>query len=273
MSENTKLQAGLLWAMAIVITLSSVVYQRATGPTYPVKGEIEIGGQLVSYHLHRSQNTGENAKIDIRATEPKFGATLKWKRFKSHDDWRLTPFMMEDGHLIAHLPSQPPAGKIIYEVNLSVRSGKSVNLTEEPVIIRFKGAVPAAILIPHILFMFSAMLMATRTGLAAYVESPHALRYTLITGLFLMMGGLILGPIVQKYAFDAYWTGWPWGTDLTDNKTAVAFLAWVLAAWQQKKTGNAKIWIISAAVITLSIYLIPHSAFGSELDYTQLEQQ
>ena len=122
------------------------------------------------------------------------------------------------------------------------------------------------------LFMFAAMLMATRTGMAAFVESPFTLRYTLLTGLFLMLGGMILGPIVQKFAFDAYWTGWPWGTDLTDNKTAVAFLAWILAAWQQKKTGNAKVWIISAAIITLAVYLIPHSAFGSELDYTQIEQ-
>jgi len=272
MSENTKLQAGLLWVLAIVVTLSSVVYQRTTGPTYPVKGDVEIGGKQVSYYLPRSQNTGENAVIDLSAAKPEFNATLKWKRFKSHDEWRITPFMMKDGHLIANLPSQPPAGKIIYEVNLRATSGVSVSLTEEPVIIRFKGAVPMAVLIPHILFMFSAMLMATRTGLASYVQSPYALRYTFLTGLFLMMGGLVLGPLVQKYAFDAYWTGWPWGTDLTDNKTAVAFLFWVLAAWKQKKTGNAKLWIISASIITLAIYLIPHSAFGSELDYTQIEQ-
>ncbi|MEA3286884.1 MAG: hypothetical protein U9Q77_05870 [Candidatus Marinimicrobia bacterium] len=273
MSDNTKLQAGLLWALAIFITLSSVVYQRATGPTYPVKGQISLNGKEISYHLPRSQNTGENAVIDLSAAKPEFSATLKWKRFKSHDEWRLTPFMMDDGHLIANLPSQPPAGKIIYTVDLRADTGASISLSEEPVIIRFKGAVPAAVLIPHILFMFSAMLMATRTGLAAFVESAYALRYTLLTGLFLMLGGLFLGPIVQKYAFDAYWTGWPWGHDLTDNKTAVAFIAWVLAAWQQKKTGNAKIWIISAAVITLAIYLIPHSALGSEIDYTQLEQQ
>ena len=272
MSNNTKQQAWLLWILAVIITLSSVVYQRKTGPTYPVTGEININDKSVSYHLLRSQNTGENAEIDLGASKPEFNATLKWKRYKSNDEWRLTPFMMVDGHLKAYLPSQPPAGKIIYEVNLVTAGGKSIPLTDEPVIIRFKGAVPAGVLIPHILFMFSAMLMATRTGMAAWVESPATLRYTLLTGTFLMLGGLILGPIVQKYAFDAYWTGWPWGTDLTDNKTAVAFLSWILAAWRQHKTGNAKAWIISAAVITLAVYLIPHSAFGSELDYTQIEQ-
>ncbi len=272
MAITTKQQTWLLWILAIIITLSSVVYQRITGPTYPVDGEININGKTVSYHLLRTQNTGENAEVSLGAAKPEFNATLKWKRYKSNDDWRISPFMMVDGHLKASLPSQPPAGKIIYVVNLVTADGKSHSLVEEPVIIRFKGAVPAAVLIPHILFMFAAMLMATRTALAAWVESPATLRYTLLTGSFLLLGGMILGPIVQKYAFDAYWTGWPWGTDLTDNKTAVAFISWILAAWRQHKTGSAKAWIISAAVITLAVYLIPHSAFGSELDYTQIEQ-
>ena len=272
MSTNTKQQAWILWILAIVITLSSVVYQRKTGPTYPVTGEVTIDGKTVTYHLMRSQNTGENAEIDLGASKPEFNATLKWKRYKSHDDWRLTPFMMVDGHLKAYLPSQPPAGKIIYEVNLLTADGRTHSLVDESTIIRFKGAVPAAVLIPHILFMFTAMLLATRTGMAAWVESSMTLRYTIITTICLTLGGMILGPIVQKYAFDAYWTGWPWGTDLTDNKTAVAFIAWILAVWRQHKTGNAKAWIISAAVITLAVYLIPHSALGSELDYTQIEQ-
>ncbi len=158
MSNNTKLQAGVLWGLAIEITLSSVIYQRKTGPTYAVKGEIEVNGKSIEYHFVRSQNTGENAKIIIRAAKPEFNASLRWKRFKSNDEWRLTPFMMSDGELTANLPSQPPAGKIIYEVNLLTQDGKNISLTEEPVIIRFKGAVPATFLIPHILFIFAAML-------------------------------------------------------------------------------------------------------------------
>jgi hypothetical protein len=272
MSNNTKQQATLLWVLAVIVTLSSVVYQRKTGPTYPVTGELEFNGEIVSYHFPRSQNTGENAEIVLTSNDPSISAEVTWKRFKSHDQWQKMPFTAMDGALKAELPSQPPAGKITYGVTLISASGETIGITEEAIIIRFKGAVPAHILIPHILFMFSAMLMATRTGLAAYVESPFALRYTLLTGLFLMMGGLVLGPIVQKYAFDAYWTGWPWGHDLTDNKTAVAFLAWVAAYWRHRKTENAKVWIIAAAFITLAVYLIPHSALGSELDYTQMEQ-
>ncbi|MCF7823797.1 MAG: hypothetical protein K9N35_06445 [Candidatus Marinimicrobia bacterium] len=272
MSDNSKTQAFLLWVITIIITLASVVYQRKTGPTYPVDSTMEVDGKVISYHLPRSQNTGESAEIILESDKPGMNLMLKWKRFKSHDTWQSVPYSTDSNEIIAQLPSQAPAGKIVYELQLVSDSGKLINITEEPVIIRFKGAVPAYILIPHILFMFTAMLLATRTGLASYVESPFTLRYTFLTGLFLMVGGLMLGPLVQKFAFDAYWTGWPWGHDLTDNKTAVAFIAWGLAFWQQKKTGKAKAWIIAAAVVTLAVYLIPHSALGSELDYTQMEQ-
>ena len=272
MQQNTKTQASLLWVLAIFITLSSVIYQRKTGPTYPVEGITSIGQQDIEYFFPRSQNTGENAEIQLSMVDTSFSVLLKWKRFKSHDEWSYTPFKAADGKLIAHLPSQAPAGKIIYTVQLVTPDAQTQSLTEEPIIIRYKGAVPAKVLIPHILFMFTAMLLATRSGLAAYVESPSTDIYIMLTGISLFMGGLILGPMVQKYAFDAYWTGWPWGHDLTDNKTAVAFLSWVVAFWRIKKTGNAKAWVIAAAIITLAVYLIPHSAFGSELDYTQMEQ-
>ena len=73
--------------------------------------------------------------------------------------------------------------------------------------------------------------------------------------------------MVQKYAFSAYWTGWPFGTDFTDNKTLVMFLGWVVAlvaVYRVKKPGP---WVLGAAVLTLVAYAVPHSVLGSELDY------
>ena len=87
------------------------------------------------------------------------------------------------------------------------------------------------------------------------------------TGL-LFLGGMILGPIVQKYAFGEFWTGVPFGFDLTDNKTLVTMVTWIVAAWLSiKKKHSARIWIIIAAIVLLLVYSIPHSMMGSELDY------
>jgi hypothetical protein len=178
----------------------------------------------------------------------------------------------QDGQLSAELPHQPPAGKIMYRVILTSPEGQPTELTSEPVIIRFKGDVPAAVLIPHIILMFAAMLLSTRTGLEALARGPGTRGMTLWTVILLFGGGLILGPVVQKYAFGAIWTGWPFGHDLTDNKTVVAFAAWLIALIRVWKRSDRRLSVIVASVVLLAIYLIPHSVLGSEIDYTQMPE-
>ncbi len=276
---DTRLQAALLWIVAVVITLASVFYQRATGPTYPVEDSLthnvnrDTGEETkIDYSLLTSEDTGVDAQIVLVVEGAPIQAQLKWKRFKSHDDWTYSEFEYSEGSAINSLPSQPPAGKIIYAVEVRFVDGSRQWLTPEPVTIRFKGSVPAFVLVPHILFMFISMLLSTRTGLAALVRSEATIRYAWITFITLLLGGMLLGPIVQKYAFDAYWTGWPFGHDLTDNKTLAAVIAWILALWRFSRTGNARGWFLAAAIVQLAVYLIPHSVLGSELDYTQMEQ-
>jgi hypothetical protein len=115
--------------------------------------------------------------------------------------------------------------------------------------------------------MFMAMLYSTRTGIEALRKGDKTKNYTLITLSLLTAGGMFLGPVVQKYAFGALWTGWPFGQDLTDNKTLVAFLAWLVAYLRLRKNSTNRAWVVAAAIILLMVYLIPHSMFGSELDY------
>jgi hypothetical protein len=124
------------------------------------------------------------------------------------------------------------------------------------------------VLIPHIIMMFTAMMMSTRTGLEAITRGKKTYAYAWITMGTLFLGGLILGPIVQKYAFGAYWTGWPFGHDLTDDKTLVAFIFWAIAVWRLFRKPENRTWPVVAMVILLMVYLIPHSMFGSSLDYS-----
>jgi hypothetical protein len=89
-------------------------------------------------------------------------------------------------------------------------------------------------------------------------------------------GGLVLGPIVQEHAFGAYWTGWPFGEDLTDNKTLATWLAWVVAVFvlgRRRDPGDrtARCTVVAAAAVMIAAYLVPHSLRGSQLDYGRLE--
>ena len=82
----------------------------------------------------------------------------------------------------------------------------------------------------------------------------------------LLAGGMVLGPVVQYYAFGEFWTGVPFGWDLTDNKTLLAVIFWILAVAMNYRK-QRPLYTIIAAVMLLLVYSIPHSMFGSELDY------
>ncbi len=251
-------RSWVLWLLAVVITLSSAIYQRATGPSYPARGSNKVGGVDVKYRLIRTHASGD-AEVSVQAPNTISG-TLSWKRNKTEDPWTYVDMQRRGSALVASLPHQPPAGKLAYRVILQ-KDGERVTLGGSPHVIRFKGDVPDWVLIPHIIAMFGAMLLSARAGLELFRPSP-ATNLLWPAFILLTIGGMILGPIVQQYAFGAFWTGWPFGTDLTDNKTAVAWLLWALAAWRKSP------WLIALAAIgTFAVYLIPHSMFGSELKY------
>ncbi|MFZ4412251.1 MAG: hypothetical protein ACOYOV_04130 [Bacteroidales bacterium] len=260
-----KLKTILFWIFAVIFTISIAFYQRMTGPTYPKKGNISIAGKVVKFKLLRSQENTQDAIISIDNSEHLYGGSIVYKKYKKLEDWTEVQMIQNGDKLQGNLPIQPAAGKLEYRVFLKY-GNESFALNTEPVVIRFTGAVPKYILFPHILFMFLAMLFSTRTGIEAIIKGKHCLNYALVTVITLFLGGVILGPIVQKYAFGAFWTGWPFGGDLTDNKTAIAFIFWVLAAYKLYKNREKRGFAIAAMVILLAVYMIPHSMFGSELD-------
>jgi hypothetical protein len=254
----------VLWLLALVITLGSAAYQRMTGPSYPAIGKTKLAGQVLTYKLPRTNASGD---AEVRVVAPAtVSGTISYKRNGTADPWVYVPMRREGGDLAGSLPHQPPAGKLAYRVILQ-DAGERVTLHGSPVVIRFRGEVPMPILVLHIAAMFGAMLIGTRAALEVLRPHPNYRPYVLWTIALITFGGLFLGPVVQKYAFDAYWTGWPFGTDLTDNKTAVAWLAWVVAWVALRKSAHPSRWVVMAAVVTLVVFAIPHSVFGSELKY------
>jgi len=261
----------LLWILAFIITVASAYYQRVTGPTYPVSGRIVLGSDEILYTLDRNHGGESDASVVVHIGDTTATGAVEWKRFKTNDAWSSVPMVRRGESLSAFLPHQPPAGKLQYRVRV-LKGGVSILLpAEEGVVMRFKGDVPLAVLIAHIIVIFGAMLFSTRSGLEYLAVQPRPMTFAAVALVLMAVGGMILGPIVQKYAFDAYWTGWPFGEDLTDNKTLVALLAWVAAWVALRKAQNPRAWVIGAAIITFIVFLIPHSLRGSELKYKELD--
>jgi hypothetical protein len=193
---------------------------------------------------------------------------VEWRRYPGNEPFATEP-LVRRGDLLeallppAPMPLMPAAGKLEYRVVLA-RGAERVAFPDRPTITRFKGDVPAWILIPHITAMFFGMLFSNRAALAA-LAGGDTRRPGRLTLLMLAFGGFVLGPIVQKLAFGAYWTGIPWGYDLTDNKTLIATAAWAIAG-SQLRGGRPARWAVTAAgLVTLVVFAIPHSVWGSEV--------
>jgi hypothetical protein len=266
MSKTKKI---LLWTSAVVLTCIIAFYQRTTGPTYPIKGKVDISGSTVDFKLLRSQTCGSQAQINIIAADKSIGGEYIYKRFKSHDTLTRKALTRSGDTLIAKLPELAPAGKVQYQIEVS-KNDKKLKLDEEPVVLRYKGDVPAYILIPHIILMFASMLFGARAMFEAFYKGEKTYKYSLWSAILLFIGGLIVGPFVQYFAFGAFWTGWPFGGDMTDNKTLAALIFWAVAAYKLKKNNADYKWAIIAFAAMLIVYLIPHSVLGSEIDYTKI---
>lgn len=274
----------VLWLLAFIITVVAAIYQRHTGPTYPKSLDVTINGNPYKLKLVRSLSLDERSQVSLGITDTTVRAKLYYKRFRSDEDYQSVDFLYkiypvhsfimnklfkitEEKGLFASVPQQPEAGKIQYYFDITDSEGTHSYLKDNPVVIRFKGGVPAFILLPHILFMFIAMLFSTLAGLMAVVKFPSYKKYAVWTLILFVVGGFILGPVVQYYAFGELWTGIPFGWDLTDNKTLIALVFWIFAVYMNRKS-ERPIYTILAAIILLLVFSIPHSLFGSELNYT-----
>lgn len=277
----------ILWILAIIITLGAAYYQRKTGPTNPRDTYLTVNDSLLKVRLVRSLGLDERPEVRLAITDTAVKARLFYRRYRTGEEYSSSEFIYkvypvnsklmnkvfgitEEKGFYAAVPQQPPAGKIEYFLELTDSKGTTTVLKETPVVIRFKGAVPSYVLTPHIIFMFLAMLLANVAGLMALFNLPAFRKYSVWTLITLIAGGMILGPAVQKFAFGEFWTGVPFGWDLTDNKTLIALLFWILAVVMNKKR-DTRVYTLVAAAVTLIIFSIPHSMFGSELDYASGE--
>ena len=256
----------LLWILAFVLTLFLAVYQRLSGPTYPVRGSEKTAGMTMRYKFYRSWTSSQPLPVNVAAGASGLQLRLHHRRFPlvSGEEWSIVPMSETNGSFAGSIPGQPAAGKVTYKIEASSPGGTFWLNHGRPVVARFKNEVPSWLLITHVLFMFAAMMLAFRAGLGALRQEGNWPRLTTWTLGVTVIGGLVLGPIVQKYAFGAFWTGFPLGGDLTDSKTLFVALFWLAAFLLRKKS---RWWTIGATVLMVAVYLIPHSILGSELDY------
>jgi len=264
------------WLIGILAVVASVMmgsYQRTTGPTYPVPVSEELAGSTINGRLIRTHGGAGDAHVTLSVESASAQGEVVWRRYPTNEDWSRLPMQREGGELTADLPHQVPAAKLEYSVRLTDGGQELVLPHDGTAVIRFRDDVPAWVLIPHIIFMFASLAIVFRAALGALLGEDNVRRFIPWALGFLLPGGFILGPLVQKFAFDAYWTGWPFGGDWTDNKTLAALAAWLIAWFIcRSRPRLERVAVLFASIVMLGVYLIPHSFRGSELDWSQVDE-
>ena len=255
-----------LWIVATLLTLVMGAWQRVSGPTFPIYGKAEAGGTTFDYTLERT-HAGPGDHVVALALPAGMQATLEWREHAAGPAdagaWMSAPMAPVAsggaGTVGAPLPHHAPGGKVDYRV--VVRAGAAVT-TLPPrgqATLRFRSDVPAWVLVPHIIAMMGALLLAVRVAMECFRRQPNLRLLTLRTLSALFIGGFPLGCAVSGYAFGQPWGGFPLGNDATDNKTLLAFLGWVIATAAVFRLKNPRPFVLGAAVLMFLVYLVPHS--------------
>lgn len=257
------------WTAALLLTFAAIIFQRQTGPTYPKKVEFDIDTVTVNLKLPRSHEVDQSLQIELPSLSWEWTARLYHRPYPKDTAWTVEPpFWPEGDVFVSYLPTvSQKAAKLEYYLEFeNYGTGTVFQIPDEPVVIRFKGSVPSWALLPHIILLFIAMIFSNLAGIMALFNHNRFKFWGVVTLILILVGGLVFGPIVQKFAFGHYWTGFPYGSDLTDNKTLIMFIVWGIAVFANMKRKLP--WVtIAASAITIIIYCIPHSLRGSEFDY------
>jgi hypothetical protein len=187
----------------------------------------------------------------------------------------------ENGLFRASLPELGKGSRLRYAIIVSAPGGVSIRIPERPdryVLLKYKGKVSTAVLTAHIacmfgsfFFMILSLFAAIRIlrGLEGKAATVRAARWALTLSF---VGGWPLGFVLNREAFGTIWEGYPFGYDVTDNKTQIMFVFWLVslllvrgsffgrgeAADTLGARGFARV-IIASFIVSLALFILPHS--------------
>lgn len=190
-------------------------------------------------------------------------------------------FIREGGNRMGvYLPPFRQGDKVRYRIRLVRYEGAEVRMPPGGgwYTVRCKAHADRSVLIAHIVAMFVGFFFMTLACLEAMraLRSGGGKRGTMAATrwalLFTFIGGGPLGFILNRQTFGPVWEGYPFGADITDNKTMIMFLLWLvvaLLAWgsfigrgeARDRIGARRFaWaIVACYAVSVVLFLIPHS--------------
>jgi hypothetical protein len=188
---------------------------------------------------------------------------------------------LESGRYFISIPSQKRGTLVEYYVEARAGGDLAVRVPGQDkspgFSFYYKGTANRAILISHVILMFVSLAILLLAGYFA-VRAVRDRRVVLHIPRLAFLGAVVffissfpLGMIVAYQTYGTPWTGFPVGTDITDNKSLAIVLYWAAATFLYrgsvfKKDPSTDLLSIrtlpfvyaTGVLLTIVLFLIPH---------------
>jgi hypothetical protein len=268
----------------ISVVLTLLVLAAARRFTSGRPADLVSGGEdLRVFHRTVTAMVGPGQPLLKARIEPAQRAALVIRWITPPSDSVQARGMWEVGKGIyeAHLPEFPKGTKIKYWITAANVAGTQVRMPADRnrvIVLKYKGRASTAVIVAHVVFMFVAFFFMTMSFLAAIgilrgredkTNAVRAGRWALAASF---VGGWLLGVVLNRQTFGTGWEGFPFGYDITDNKTQMVFVFWLvsmLLSWGSFIGRGEKrdllgrrafaIAIVASFFVSLALYILPHS--------------
>lgn len=265
----------LRYGIAFVLTIVLLGIAKKTSTRHPTEYTERIGEITVS-HTTVTEDFGEGPVLDMTASSTEGLTSIAYFASSEGSSYQADTLTLTESGFTGKLPVLPKGKRWYYHIDI-IKDGQVVAKLPPngDQFIKFKGHVPAYVLVPHIFCMFATVFFGLLTVFSAFDfkrgkgELSRSVRYLLWTVIFVFVGGFPLGYWVAYLAFGQGWGGIPIGWDITDNKTVIIFLFWFVTLILARKglkggrmavsSGTYLALTIISMIVSLVLFMVPHS--------------
>jgi hypothetical protein len=284
---KTKLMKFWKILLAFLFTIVLLGFARRVTSVRSPHETVEKTGILIDHYTVPKKIGEGDAQIPVKVIgtkEVKLYYKIEKGEFQAVD---MNPKEGESDVFVASIPHHKKGTKAWYYVEaqkqiedkklvVSLPDKNSPNF--EPILLKFEGYVPPYIIFSHVFFNFAAVFFSALAIFSAVdlkrgkSTLKKSVLFSLFTFILLFIGFLLVGSALNYFAFGVLWEAFPFGSDVTDNKSQIVLLFWLVTLFLVKGTIFGKnpsknlvcektysTMVIISFAVTVVMYLIPHS--------------
>jgi hypothetical protein len=268
--------------IGVVLTLLLLTAVRRLTTGRPADLVVEAEGMKLR-HRTVTEQVGPGQPTLIVRVEPaqRLGIVVRWITPHSAEVKARSLVLVTPDTYAVHLPDLGKGARMRYWIAATNVEQTKARIPEDPdklVLLKYKERASQPVVVAHVAFMFGAFFCMVMSlfgairilrGLEGKRSTIRAARWVLV---FSFIGACPLGLLLNYQTFGVLWEGYPFGRDITDNKTQVMFVLWLVCLLlvrgsfvgggeeKDRLGARAFAWaIVASFILSLALFILPHS--------------